>query len=316
MLRLTLLLLTLIVDINLAAAQENSAEDQPPSIKSALQDYDQRISNLQKDLDSAVDAFEAGKRVAHDQLIEAYRVAIKSALSQKNQILANSLSAELATLGAAVPQPVKSLNKNRYYESVLGAYGLAIRGKRIEYVNLKPPARDLLSDSIRSELEKHYQIGSLDYIGTANIIVLQAGDYSISIPDTGTQLRINGHLYRKGTVALTPGRYEVEIYTNSWGQPYMQYCEANIANTVSGEPLRFVNTGRAIKRFTRLVTDDKRVRRINTWTPVEVDVPSNTVRGVLQEPNSAGRLEKLLLPEAEPDIEDIPIDAINKVNER
>ncbi len=292
--------------------QQSESPKQPSQVKVAIEKYEQRLSELQKTLDDAIDSFEEEKLTAHKQLIASYKAAVIKAHDQNNQQLANLLMAELGELGAAIPRPVKSLAKTRYYESVLGAYGLAIRGKRVEFINLKPPARDLLDDPIREVLETKYQIGSIDYIGTASVFVQRSGVYTVEILDSGTQLRINGVLFHKGELQLDAGRYDIEIYTNSWGQPYMQYCEATIKNAISGEPLVFVNSGRDIRRFTRDIQDDQRVRRINTWSSIDVDVSGDAARGKLRELKQEPALERLTLPESETNIEDLTVEKVEK----
>ena len=92
----------------------------------------------------------------------------------------------------------------------------------------------------------------------------------------------------------------------------MQYCEATIKNAISGEPLVFVNSGRDIRRFTRDIQDDQRVRRINTWSSIDVDVSGDEARGKLRELKQEPALERLTLPESETNIEDLTVEKVEK----
>lgn len=151
--------------------------------------------------------------------------------------------------GNPVIEPHANSSKQPLFESVLGVYGQAIRGKRHPFVNLRPPNRNLWSQEIEDKLKGTLSYGEVDYIGTAKLVIPESGAYTVDIPNAGTQFRLNGHLVNAGDVELHKGVYNVEIYTNHWGQPYLKYAHAAVFKKGTKARIPFVNTDDALEKF-------------------------------------------------------------------
>jgi len=156
-------------------------------------------------------------------------------------------------------KPVANSLKAAVFESVLGVYGQAIRGQRFPFVNLRPPDRNLWTEEIESKLRGTLSYGQVDYTGTAKLVIPETGTYTIDLPARGTQLKLNGFLLKLGDVQLQKGVYDVEIYTNHWGQPYLKYAHANVYKYGTRTKIPFVNTAAAIKKFRSQKIDSRRV---------------------------------------------------------
>lgn len=148
------------------------------------------------------------------------------------------------------------------FESVLGVYGKAIRGKRREFINLRPPARNLWTEEIQRHVAEALPYGDVDYIGAAKLVIAKAGKYTIHIPGAGVEFKINDQRVEAGVVELKRGVYNVEIYTNHWGQPYLTYAEVSVSCNDTKETVPFVNSIETIKSFRR--------KEIADHKPVEV----------------------------------------------
>ena len=135
------------------------------------------------------------------------------------------------------------------FECVLGTYGQAIRGKRHPFVNLRPPNRNLWTAEIERQLKGTLSYGQVDYVGQAMLIIRESGTYSIGLPESGTHLRLNGVLMDAGDIVLRKGIYQVEIYTNHWGQPYLKYAHASVSKNGNKKHVPFVNSDDAIEKF-------------------------------------------------------------------
>lgn len=142
-----------------------------------------------------------------------------------------------------------SLPDTKLYESVLGVYGKAIRGSRHPFINLRPPARNLWTDEIQEHVAKVLPYEKVDYIGAAKLVITKPGKHMINIPGAGVQVKINGELAEAGMVELKRGVYNVEIYTNHWGQPYLTYAEVSVIRHDTKKPVPFVNTIETITSF-------------------------------------------------------------------
>ena len=57
------------------------------------------------------------------------------------------------------------------------------------------------------------------------------------------------------------------------------------------------------------------MRRINTWSPAELNIAGDAARGKLSESQQKPAFERLLLPESETDIEDLTIEESAKPRE-
>ena len=152
------------------------------------------------------------------------------------------------------------------YRSVLGIYGKAIRGKRHPFINLRPPNRDLWADDIKARLEPTLPYGDVDYIATALLVIEKTGTYHIDLPDSGVQFRLNGHLV-KGDVLLERGAYDIEIYTNHWGQPYLKYAHVAIIDKATEKAIPLVNTKAAIAAFRARKIGDDSVAEVTDFKP-------------------------------------------------
>lgn len=157
------------------------------------------------------------------------------------------------------------------FESVLGTYGQAIRGKRQPFVNLRPPNRNLWTKDIEAKLRKTLSYGSVDYIGTAKLIIPQSGTYRIDIPASGTQLRLNGHLIHAGDLELRKGVYDVNLYTNHWGQPYLKFAHAAVFKKATSSRIPFVNTADAIEKVLSKKNNGHTVIEVSNFQPKRIE---------------------------------------------
>jgi hypothetical protein len=146
-------------------------------------------------------------------------------------------------------EPLAKEVTGEFFESVLGVYGKAIRGVRQPFINLRPPHRNLWTDEIKEVVEGTLSYGEVDYIGTAKIVIPESGTYTVDLPGAGVQFRINGQSVEAGDMELEKGLYEIEIYTNHWGQPYLTYAEAAVYKKGSEVRIPFVNTAADIEIF-------------------------------------------------------------------
>ena len=153
------------------------------------------------------------------------------------------------------------------FESVLGVYGHAIRGQRRPFVTLRPPNGDLWTEDIERKLKETLSYAEVDYIGTAKLVIPAEGMYTIDIPKTGTQFRLNGHLVRAGNIKLRKGGYDVEIYTNHWGQPYLKYARAAVFKAGTKTKIPFVNTGDTLETFLSQRINDHAVTEVCRYQP-------------------------------------------------
>ncbi len=178
----------------------------------------------------------------------------------------------LSKISDMLLKPVTAqLPKEEMFESVLGIYGRAIRGERSEFINLRPPHRDLWTDSIKSMIEPTIAYGDVDYIGTAKMIVREDGVYTIDLPGAGVELRVSEQLLESGDVQLARGIYEIEIYTNHWGQPYLTYADVRVFEKDSEEQLPFVNSKCEIDSFRSQQFNDLKVVVVTDYVPPEVE---------------------------------------------
>jgi hypothetical protein len=180
---------------------------------------------------------------------------------------------------ASVLRPAAKSLKRPVFESVLGVYGQAIRGQRFPFVNLRPPDRNLWTAEIENKLHGTLSYGQVDYIGTAKLVIPETGTYTIDLPERGTQLQLNGIVLKLGDIQLQKGVYDVEIYTNHWGQPYLKYAHANVFKQGTRTKIPFVNTAAAIKDFRSQTIDSRKVIEVCNY-------PVKRVRVVNREPGS------------------------------
>ena len=174
-----------------------------------------------------------------------------------------------------VIEPQAKLTTEPLFESVLGIYGQAIRGKRHPFVNLRPPNRDLWTKEIEAKLKGELSYGDIDYIGTAKLVIPETGTYTVNIPETGTQFRLSGHLVDAGDLELRKGVYDVKIYTNHWGQPYLKYAHAAVFRKATKSRIPFVNTGDALEKFLSQKINGRTVTEVSSFRTKRI----NATRG-------------------------------------
>lgn len=170
-------------------------------------------------------------------------------------------------------EPHHDLPSGPLFESVLGVYGEAIRGQRHPFITLRPPNRDLWTKAIEVALKGTLAYEQVDYIGTALLIIPKTDLYTIDLPDSGTQLRLNNHLVEAGELKLRKGLYHVEIYTNHWGQPYLKYAHAAVLLRGTKTQIPFVNTGTAIERHYSQLIDGQKVTEVCAYNARQIKPP-------------------------------------------
>lgn len=177
-----------------------------------------------------------------------------------------------------VMAPASDSLRGPLFESVLGTYGKALRGKRHSYVTLRPPQQDLWTPEIEAKLKGSLSYEQVDYIGTAKLVIPETGLYVIDVPESGTQLRLNNVLMAAGVVKLRKGAYEVEIYTNHWGQPYLKYAFARVFTKEPKTQIPFVNTGEALEKFLAQKIQGNAVSQVCEFRTRRVDTPGKEVK--------------------------------------
>ncbi len=182
-------------------------------------------------------------------------------------------------LEAKLPAPIDSLGDETAYQCVLGMYGRSIRRAKYAVVNLRPPNRDLWNEQIQEEVRGRISFEGIEYVGTAKLVIQTEGSYTIDLPQRGTAFRLNGKQMSAGDIKLTRGVYSVEIHAHSWGQPWMRYASAAVRHKISGEPVPFVNTGKAIKEFLDQRINGRRVVEVSGYQPKAVDISIDGPKG-------------------------------------
>jgi len=236
----------------------------------------QRCATRLRELD---DALHAARR-RHDQkelsakrkLIEAYSAAIARARTENDAGRLRVLRREQREIATTLPMPIKDLDDTVLYECVLGMYGRSIRAERYAYVNLRPPRADLWSDDIQEALRGKITFEGIEYVGTSLLVIARNGWYSIDIPTSGTEFRLNGLMMSAGECELMAGVYSVEIHAHSWGQPSVPGARATVRPKGSTHSIPFVNTGKAIRAFLDQRIDGRRVTEVSGYRPKELDL--------------------------------------------
>ncbi len=242
------------------------------------------VARLDDTLAQAQRTHRAGVEAAHRQLLDAYANAILKAQDAGDDVAVRRLREAKRRLQQLVPRDLATVAGAELFECVLGSYGQAIRGPRCRFVNLRPPNRNLWTPEIRAAVAGKVSFESIDYIGTAKLVVTEPGWYSIDLPGEGTQLRLNGLLLAGNDVQLSRGVYDVEIYTNVWGGPYMQYASGAIRPRGSDKPLPLVNTAADVNAFLAKQIDGRKVVETSGYRPPAVDVSIRLPKGTVVQP--------------------------------
>ncbi len=85
------------------------------------------------------------------------------------------------------------------------------------------------------------------------------------------EFRVNGQRFESGDVVLAKGLYEVEIYTNHWGQPYLTYADVTILRKGDRTVIPFVNTASEIEAFRSQQIAGRSVVEVCDYTPRPVE---------------------------------------------
>ncbi len=157
------------------------------------------------------------------------------------------------------------------FESVMGVYGKAIRGERQPFINLRPPHRDLWNAEVQEIVQGALSYQEVEYIGKAKLVIPETTMYCVEIPGAGVEFRLNCHRFESGEVALAKGLYEVEIYTNHWGQPYLTYADVTILRKRDRTVIPFVNTASEIEAFRSQQIAGRSVLEVSDYTPRPVE---------------------------------------------
>ena len=220
------------------------------------------IVTLRQDDPLGYTAIYSGRLVSSDRVVGSY---------VDNRGFAGDWSLTLASKQAVEPLTSRLPDK-RLLESVLGVYGRAIRGKRAPYVNLRPPSRNLWTPEIQESLDGALSYGDVDYIGQAKLVVTRGGLHTIGMPGAGVQLRLNGQLLEAGDVHLSKGVYDVEIYTNHWGQPYLTYAQVDVHHKDTQKPVPFVNFADDVAAFRASKVAGRPVVEVCQYTAKQINL--------------------------------------------
>jgi len=225
-----------------------------------------------------------GVQAAHQRLLAAYDRAIRQARRDEDAPSLERLELQRARLAAEVPRPLATLRGRGVFESVLGVYGRANRGPRHPFVNLRPPNADLWSPAIQKRLNGRLSFESIDYVGTALLVIPTTGWYRVDLPARGTRFALNGRVLGAGDVELQRGVYDVEIFTSTWGQPYLPAARAVVTDSKSGRRVPFVNTAVAIELFLARRINGRRVEEVSGFKTRPIDTRVSGPKGRVLSP--------------------------------
>ncbi len=262
----------------------SASEDE--ELAGAKSEHAATIARLDDTLEEARRAHRAGVEAAHRKLLDAYQDAILRALDAGDEQAVKRLRLAMQRIESQVPRSLETVAGEELFECVLGRYGQAVRGPRCHFVNLRPPQRDLWTDGIQAQIGGKISFESIDYVATAKLVVTEAGWYTIDLPESGTQFRLNGLLLGGGDVELSQGVYDVEIYTNLWGGPYMEFASVVVRRKGTEERSPLVNTAKDVSAFLARRIDGRRVVEVSGHEPQPVDLdvrlPEGTVLNTTQ----------------------------------
>lgn len=245
----------------------------------------QTVRALDDALAAAKRAHALGVDAANRTLLAAYDDAIARAKQRGDEQTLAKLRAERDALAAIVPQSLSSLRGDAVYECVLGVYGRSMRQCQYPFINLRPPVEpNLWSKDVQQSLRGKIDFEGVEYIGAAKLVVPAAGWYTLHLHEPGTQFRLNGMLMSAGDVELRKGVYEVEIYSNTWGQPYINDAYAYITKRGDDAQMPFVNTGEAITNFLNQRINDRCVTEVTGYKPKPVDIDVRCEKGAVVRP--------------------------------
>jgi len=252
----------------------SASEDQ--DLAQARSEHSATIARLEDALEQARRLHRAGVEAAHRKLLAAYQDAIARALSAGDKPAVERLRQEMKEIANQIPRSLETVAQEDVFECVLGSYGQAIRGPRSRFVNLRPPKRDLWTDDIQAQMGGKLSFESIDYVGTAKLVISEPGWYTVDLPEAGTQFRLNGMLLGGADVELSKGVYDVEIYTNFWGQPYLKYASVAVRRKGTEAHIPLVNTAEDINAFLAKQIDGRRAVEVSGHKPQPVDL---SIRG-------------------------------------
>lgn len=232
----------------------------------------------------------AGVEAAHRRLLDAYRDAILRALDAGEEQAVKRLREEKRQIQQQVPRDLATVAGEELFECVLGIYGQAIRGPRSHFVNLRPPNRNLWTKEIRAQVAGKVSFDSIDYVATAKLVITDPGWYAIDLPENGTQFRLNNMLLAGNDVELSRGVYDVEIYTNSWGQPYMEYASVGVRSRRTEKRIPLVNTAEDINGLLEKRVGSRKVVELSGYEPPAADLSIRLPKGTVLQPSAPKRL--------------------------
>lgn len=277
-----ILIAVMLVATTLADRAAPIAESAPPAsdLDSAKRAHTQTLHALDDALAAAKRAHAQGIDAANRTLLAAYDQAIAQAKRRGDEAATKALKEERAAVAAKVPQPLTIFRDEAMYECVLGIYGRGQRQQQYPFVNLRPPIEsNLWTKQIQKALRGKIDFEGIEYTGTAKLVIPKDGWYTLCIHEPGTQFRLNGMLMSGGDVELRQGVYDVEIYSNTWGQPYINDARAAVHPKGSDKPLPFVNTGADLSRFLTQRVCDRTVCEVTGYKPKPVDIDVRGRRG-------------------------------------
>ncbi len=243
------------------------------------------IANLDDTLSQARRLHTSGVEAAHRALLESYQHAILRAQDRHDKEAVARLREEKRKIESQVPRSLTTVVGEELFECVLGWYGQRHRGPRNRLVNLRVPNRNLWADEVRAKMGGKVSLADIDYIATAKLVVTEPGWYTIILPDRGTQFRLNDMVLPGGDVELSRGVYDVEIYTNTWGQPYLQYASVAIEMKGTEKRIPLVNTAEDVNRFLEQRIDGRRMVEVSGYKPQPVDLSVRLPKGNVLQPS-------------------------------
>jgi hypothetical protein len=258
-----------------AAAQAAPADEMPrtPEAKAAL-------TRMEVAIKKAEDSYRQAVIAARQQAIRDLDTALKTALRNQNLDESNRIAARKKALEAEIDEILKRAKpaaavtapKEGFYISLLGQYhqGLTNPRKLHPCVNLSVPNGDLWTERIQADLRGKIDFHEIAYEGIARLFIPSDGKYTFEAGNCF--VRIDGKAIAQSmsantTLDLKKGMYEVSVFTDTHGGPYLPKASVRIIDTRTNQPIPLVNSSADIERFLNSEVDGQKVKEMSGWKP-------------------------------------------------
>jgi hypothetical protein len=257
---------------SVALAQTPTADEMPktPEATAALAKMDGAIKR-------ADEAHRQAILNARQQALADLEGALKTALRNQNLDEANRIAAQKKVLEGQIEEIKRAkaggeqaAPRDGVYISLLGRYFHGPSRKDYPYVNLSIPDGDLWSERIQRELRGKIDFVEIAYEGLGRLLIPADGSYVFDASNCTVKIdgkMISHGMSSKSTVDLKKGVYEVTIFTDTHGGPYLPQASIHIVDERSNKELPLVNSRADIERFMSRAVDGQKVTEMSGWKP-------------------------------------------------